>query len=280
VGLGSVLHAFHVPLAGQLLSLNQGFLLSRATRLTQVRASANSISAISATLKSLSPAGKKLTPMLAISAQGLLFTLGPFFLGVNLIGLLVGMTLLCLWAYLQPLLLYLIMYGKTLVEVGDYFLEQLQTVANISPEFLLWGVAILVTLKILIGWVLVFASIKVSDQKVELYIERLQQAGRERLKQRKEISGSPLQLAMKDLLTPLFLLSLAMTATFFVITGQEVTVIVWALLRPIAVGFLIFYLIRVLPFEKLIPRLEKTWLRGFATATAKAAAALRQIEIK
>ncbi len=280
VGLGSLLHAFQIPLAGQLLSLNQGFLLSRATRLTQMRTSANSISAISALLKSLSPAGKKLTPMLAISAQGLLFTLGPLLFGVHFLGLLVGMTLLCLWAFIQPVLLYLILYGKTLMDVGQYFLVQLQMLTQIQPEFLLWSVGALVCLKILIGGILVVISIKAPDVLIETYLESLQKMGRQRLQRPRPTVGTPIRLATQDLFTPLFFVSLVLTAIFFFVTKQETTTVIWGLLRPIACGFLIFYLIRTISFEKLILRLEQTRFRQFTASFTKAVIAIKQVDLK
>jgi hypothetical protein len=62
IGLGSFLHAFSIPFAGHFLSLNQGFILTRAAIETNDRRSPGIISAVAALLKSLSPAGKKLTP--------------------------------------------------------------------------------------------------------------------------------------------------------------------------------------------------------------------------
>ncbi|MGZ3697464.1 MAG: hypothetical protein ACXWP5_05125, partial [Bdellovibrionota bacterium] len=56
VGIGSFCHAFHVPLSGHLLSLNQGFLLSRAVihakeHGTRHRFLPSTISNVAATLK-------------------------------------------------------------------------------------------------------------------------------------------------------------------------------------------------------------------------------------
>src|SRR5690606_26328753 len=105
IGLGSILHGLRLPLAGHLLSLNQGFILTRATLEIEDSKSPALISATSAILKSLSPAGKKLTPMLALSVQGQLFNLGPLLLGNNPVGRSLGMILLCIWGFIQPLAL-------------------------------------------------------------------------------------------------------------------------------------------------------------------------------
>src|SRR3989344_4245633 len=128
VGLGSVLHAFHIPLAGQLLSLNQIFLLTRSSHAifpnSASRTAPFTISCVAALLKALSPAGKKLTPMIAIAMQGGLFSSGLLLLGANPLGFLFGATLSGLWAFLQPALILLLIFGSTLVDSAKYFLEK------------------------------------------------------------------------------------------------------------------------------------------------------------
>lgn len=257
VGLGSLLHSFRIPLTGQLLSLNQGFLLTRATIESKLPSAAQSISIIAAMLKSLSPAGKKLTPMLAISAQGVLFSLGPVLLGINWFGLIVGMTLLCLWAFLQPLLIYLILYGKTLLDVAQYFFDQLQSIIVIQKETLLWILLSFVVLKIIVGIAVVILAVKIPDAKLQNYITRLEVLGREKLEKRnaQTTGSSPFRLALRDLFNPLFIVSLTLTAVFFFVTDQETTTIIWGLMRPLGIGFLLFYLVRLkkdsnLPFIK------------------------------
>ncbi|MFM8268834.1 MAG: hypothetical protein ACKN9V_01485, partial [Pseudomonadota bacterium] len=80
IGLGGLLHGMKIPFAGTFLSLNQGFFLTRLIKLNCFSPDARTlpfrVSNITALLKSLSPAGKKLLPMLAISAQGFLFSFG------------------------------------------------------------------------------------------------------------------------------------------------------------------------------------------------------------
>ena len=72
VGLGSVVHGLKLPFGGQVLSINQCVILSHAARRLGINAKTGvfTISTIAATLKSLSPAGNKLGPMLSISMQG------------------------------------------------------------------------------------------------------------------------------------------------------------------------------------------------------------------
>src|SRR5687768_9797676 len=120
VGLGSFLHSLHIPFSGHFLSLNQGFVIARAAKEAKALPTSGFIpmhvSNVAAILKSLSPVGKKLTPMLALSAQGSLFTVGTMLFGITPLGFTVGMILLSVWAFLQPVLIYLLLYGKTLVD--------------------------------------------------------------------------------------------------------------------------------------------------------------------
>ncbi|MFP5459829.1 MAG: hypothetical protein ACLGG7_13920, partial [Bacteriovoracia bacterium] len=90
VGLGSLLHGLKLPFSGHVLSLNQSFILTRATLTSGERRDAAVISTTAAILKSLSPAGKKLTPMLAIAVQGQLYYLGLLVAGTGVIGQLLG----------------------------------------------------------------------------------------------------------------------------------------------------------------------------------------------
>ena len=87
IGLGSLLHGLKIPLTGTFLSINQALFLTRLVKLNRNQPDARTlpfqVSNITALLKSLSPAGKKLLPMLAIASQGLLFTLGTIVFGAN-----------------------------------------------------------------------------------------------------------------------------------------------------------------------------------------------------
>src|SRR5947209_6133147 len=90
LGLGSVIHGLKIPLGGNFLSLYQTYFLTRTSIEGQPyrveKRSPYLVSSIASILKSLSPAGNKLGPMLSISIQGILFSLGSFIFGANRIG--------------------------------------------------------------------------------------------------------------------------------------------------------------------------------------------------
>ena len=125
VVIGSILHGLKIPMSGHFLSLNQGAFLSKSYNNSFSRSIAAKttfeISFITAVMKSLSPAGKKLGPMMSISSQGLLYSLGVFVGGVGTTGKVIGMILLSLWAFIQPFISYFLMYGTEILSALAYF---------------------------------------------------------------------------------------------------------------------------------------------------------------
>jgi len=251
IGLGSFLHAFHIPMAGHFLSLNQGLLLSRAALRTKAKALPLESSNISAVLKSLSPAGKKLTPMLAISAQGGWLSLGIGLFGLNPIGLSIGMLFLGLWAFLQPLAIAYLLFGNNLIEALKALVEGLEKSFGVSFELTWKLVAVLVGAKIVLSLVIVALAYRIPETSYDRYLAALLKFRRERAR---PVEGHPAWLALKDLLNPLFLFSLLLTIAFFLWADSPKSVVLWGLFRPIAGGFLLFFLFRVLPVERLFSR--------------------------
>jgi hypothetical protein len=270
VGLGSVLHAFRVPFAGHFLSLNQGFLLARAVlrgRAAGLAGAARTlpfhVSVVAAALKSLAPAGKKLTPMLAISAQGLLFGAGTMTLGPNPAGIVLGYVLLSLWAFVQPVLIYYVLFGHSLVRIGEYLYERTAEAASFEPARLLWVLGGLVGLKALLAVAGAWAACALGEERAARYETALVTAGRARRARARRVldeSGrggwfSAARAAAGDLLNPLFLASLAATAAFFVfVESQGAARVATAVLRPLAVGFLLFFTVRAAPTDRLVAR--------------------------
>ncbi|MGZ3720341.1 MAG: hypothetical protein ACXWR1_18480, partial [Bdellovibrionota bacterium] len=163
VALGSVLHSFHIPFSGNFLSLNQGFLLCRASveaRQGNLGRVGYGISNVSAVLKSLSPAGKKLGPMLSLSVQGLLFSAGEFLFGSNLAGWMLGMALLSLWTFIQPILTYYLFFGSELFKALGYLVEKTLPYHGLLLRQVLWAFAAVVTVKILAGMALAWLAWK------------------------------------------------------------------------------------------------------------------------
>jgi hypothetical protein len=276
VGLGSLLHGLHVPLSGQLLSLNQGFLLSRATLrqagLPGARFTPARVSNVASLLKSLSPAGKKLTPMLAIAAQGLLFNLGTLLLGAGRVGLVAGSVLASLWAFAQPLLIYLVIFGRTLWDVAEYHREKLQEALAFDPARLLWVLAAFAVAKALAAAVLAVWATLGHEESFRAYDARLKAWASKVAAQRKgQTPGEPAwRGALRDLANPFFLVTLALSAAYFVLAESAHAELAWGLLRPIGVGYALFWLLRVVSLETAAQRLEHAGLGRTARALREA----------
>ena len=234
VGLGSFLHSFSAPFTGQILSLNQSFILTRASIKVKDKSSAAIISNTSALLKSLSPAGKKLTPMLAISAQGNLYSVGLYILGNNVLGRLLGTFLLCLWAYIQPLVIYLLLFGKDLIFMSEYFLKKISKVFDITQDQILTYILLIISFKILIGFILTLIAHRVSDKHFLAYENW---AKRQKPKNEKKAVISPLKGAIKDLLNPLFIVSMILMGLFFFFSKTDISKAIWLLLAYLKKGF-------------------------------------------
>jgi hypothetical protein len=274
LGLGSLIHGLKIPLGGNFLSLYQTFFLTRssieAKPIGLEKRSPYLISGISSVLKSLSPAGARLGPMLAISVQGLLFSLGVFAFGAQLVGYLVGAVLAGLWAFLQPFLTYFLFFGTDLARAVTYF------VTKVFPFHVIWLKSLIVAV---IGLKIALSVLSVTlayrwIARIHPLEARMLLAGkglaRQAMTAPKRVPESAWRLALRDLCRPLFLISLAMTCAFVYYTQNDATHVWIYALRPVSVGFLFFYLSR----SAVLLR----WLSRFEGTTASAArSAIREL---
>lgn len=239
VSLGSLLHTLHVPCSGFFLSLNQCYVLNRAL-LSQDSTTPYlpiAISNTAAVVKSLSPYGKKCTPMLAISMQGLLFNLGSLVFGQNLLGRCVGSLLLALWPMLQPLLIYGVIYSS--------LFEQLK--GMIPLQALLIGY---VSLHLFLSLAVAFIASFMPANLLERYDNYALSQSRPVKKLPAPVTDSgfkhTLKGVWKDFTAPFFLLSVGMSALFLYTTLHSLEAFVFVFLRLIAVSLLTFFLVRKL----------------------------------
>lgn len=253
VGLGSFLHAFHIPFSGHALSLNQGLILTQACQKTNSRKEAmiatNGISIITAVLKSLSPIGKRLTPMLAISMQGFLFSIGIFIFGNNILGILLGISLLSLWSFCQPLLFAYLFFGEKLFIAAQKLWLDTAEKLSLPPEYGLNILLAFVAFKLLLGCIIAIIGWKYPTWITEKYFTKIMKYKdftTQNIANRKSVSAT--RGALKDILNPWMILSLALTITFMVLTEKSdyFQVFIYAL-RVVAVAYLIFFVLRAFP---------------------------------
>ncbi len=245
LALGTVLHSFRVPFTGQFLSLNQGFFLTRTTALIENRFKAAKvaleISVVVSIMKSLSPAGKKLGPMISISMQGFLYMMGILIFGSNLIGQSIGLVLLALWAFVQPFVTYFLIYGPDLVLALNYFIKKLNKHTSVTETTLVQVVTVVIVTKLILALLIPILFRYAPKSLLEKYdqIITLKNVKIKRVK-----TASTLKGVIQDLTRPFFLISMFIMFLFFYLTGDDAAIIFWKVLRTIAIAFIIFFLSR------------------------------------
>ncbi len=243
IGLGSVGHGFKIPLTGHVLSLNQlGFLLNAVNQDALPRSSAFEISSISAVLKSFSPAGNKIGPMLSIAMQGFLFWLSLSVIGMNIVGQCLGAILLSLWAFVQPLITLFLIYGFDLVQVGEFYVKRISDDYSFLAVALVYAFSFILTLKIVLAVFMVILSLKFKKEIMVLKTPgRLERA----VKLSTPVSNqSAAKSAVKDLFRPLFLMSFVLMLIFIWQINGNLTEKIWWSMRPLATAFCLFYILR------------------------------------
>lgn len=270
--IGSVVHAFKIPFGGHILSLNQGLFLCYATVHFKKDArrylSPLHISSVSAVLKSLSPAGQKLGPMISISFQGALYSLGVFVFGGSKWGQSIGMMLLSLWAFFQPILTLWIFYGKNLESAALFYYEKLQTsMPGIAPVFV--GVLVAVVLiKVAIAASLPWVLARIGYKKFEVMTSEISKRAStyqpRRQTSRIDSQWQALRAAFRDLLQPGFLIPTLLVTGFLVFSETRNAQLIWQALRPLAIATIFFYISHSPWMHKLIAHLrEKNYFPRF-----------------
>lgn len=263
VFIGSSLHALKIPFSGHFLSLNQGLLLlkfseSCSSRMKAFRSMVE-ISLIAACMKALAPAGKKLGPMISISMQGTFLGFGLVIFGNNMIGQILGMMTLSLWAFLQPIVSYLVIYGPDLIKAFEYLLKRITKYTGAETESVISVLLIVVFIKMVLAacipFFLRFLNQKGWDQYDNLI--RRKAAGNLLIKGFREKNQSAVRGAVKDLLTPAFLISFMLMGSFFIISEVSHVLAMWKILRSMAIAFIIFYMTRATWFQNLLIKLAK-----------------------
>jgi uncharacterized membrane protein len=276
IGLGSIVHGLNIPFGGHFLSLYQAFFLTRSCEAARPfhleKRAPMLISNVAAVLKSLSPAGNKLGPMLSISMQGLLYSVGLWVGGANRFGQSLGAVLLGLWAFVQPLVTYYLFFGADLYASFAYFVNKAVPFAStVVIPILIAVVAIKMLLSLFVVWLGHQRAAGTTLSQLEHRALRLgERAAVGRLSATHPGRFAALRGALRDLTRPLFLVCLAMTG-LFLYYSQGNALRVWLyLLRPLAVAFIFFYFSRSRFLIRFAERLEGTsltfWGRSFRSA--------------
>ncbi len=274
--LGSIGHGFKIPMTGQFLSLYQLNVLANSLNKDLLpRSSTVEISGIVAVLKSLSPAGQKLGPMLSILMQGTLFWLGTLIGGMNLLGQILGATLLSFWSFMQPLITYTLIFGFDLFRMLEFYRIRNQNDYPFAEKFIIGFVLTVVLIKVCLAWIVVFFSFfkkkewAIQTFKFENILPRADS----------NIEKSVWKKALRDTFNPLFLFSFILMFIFLWQIETDLSRIIWLSLRPIAVAYLIFYLFRSPVTSQFLLKLTSK-SKSFKRFHEKASAVIQTIESK
>jgi hypothetical protein len=257
IGAGSLIHSFHLPAGGHLLSLNQVVCLSLASRHCRYGSQAARVSislgAIAGLMKVLSPAGKKMTPMLAIFVQSLLYAGGLQILGARRVGSAFGAMLLSMWGFIQPLMMAYVFFGETWFQAMSKVWNDFAHFLNIAPESGWTWVWTVVAMKALLAAALGWMAWGANAQFEECYFARMDHWFQVAIQKRPVTRRQwPVWLAaFFDLMNPLFILSLILCGIF--LQDQALVFVV----RTVIAGYAIFLALRLVPvswFEKLIQK--------------------------
>lgn len=243
ISIGSLGHGLKIPLTGQILSLNQlAFLLNANNRDQLPTSSSFEISSIAAVLKSFSPAGQKMGPMFSIAMQGFLFWIFNSLFRKNIVGQLIGAFFLSIWSFIQPITTYLLIYGFELVKLFEYYEKKLAQDFSFIHQSILVGVILVLALKILTAFGLVIYSVRTRKEIRFIDPAQVQKLAGHAVDFKTSLS--PWRAALKDMTRPLFILSFVLMALFVWQIEGPLSQKIWFSLRPLAIAYLIFYLIR------------------------------------
>jgi hypothetical protein len=194
--------------------------------------------------------------------QGSLFNVGVLLFGHTLVGRLFGAALASLWGFMQPLLIYYCTFGEMLIKAIQG-LDELQRAWLPFELPSIWYLACaLISIKVTLALTVSFFAPKVSNQLMAKYTSRMTSASIKRKPNRPVPEGNGRLrkiafLAAKDMLVWPFIACVVLTGvSFWFVEGGLSTLWVINTLRPIAIGFLIFFCMRVLPMEKVAQWLE------------------------
>lgn len=242
---GSVGHGFKIPFTGTFLSYYQMYIcLAMMIRKHAPPIQVFNTSVLVSLLKTLSPLGKKITPMIAIFMQGFLLWVGTISLGGTVLGMMVGSALFVSWSIVQIAIGYTLVYGFDFFRMIEFFQKEMTdyTSVNIYAVFIAYWIFKIILAQGMVGY-LVFK--RNSGTEWSFDEKKLLDWRANFLKKQDNASpSSSVFRAVKDLTNPFFFLSLALMVLFHFFKNTATMDIVWFVCRTLAIAFLMFYLIR------------------------------------
>jgi hypothetical protein len=253
IGLGGFLHSLKIPFTGTFLCANQIFILSRASLDGSHRLETSTISLIAALLKTLSPTGKKITPMIALFLQGALFNAALILFGDNGCGRIVGGIFAMLSSILQPLFFYYLLYGHLFFDTLIAGSQEMSTRFNLSENSLIAAFALFTGIKLTLGIFAAYAASRAPEEAIGRYLKKVTRP----FQSSSAFGKTPIKGALSDLFKPFFLFSILATGFFLFWKERELATVLQHVLQTFAIAFLCFYCLRSLPLNRLLDILDQ-----------------------
>ncbi len=270
VSAGAVVHGANLPFGGLGMATAQAALLTRAAEPMSDRARVVWVALLSAAIKSLSPAGQRIRPMIAIAMQGWLYSRALRMFGWNLPAVASGGFLMGAWACSQGVLLQWLL-------VGDALIDALRILAEEAAAFL--GTTAPPLAALLILWIVAHGSVVATGtalawrRRFEDLPDRVIAFGvmQPSLDRRWR---QTLVHALRELLRPAFWLPLLLILGALAWSGQPQQSLVFVALRAILIGLVLMILVQRMNLSGLPERLQKLGHWGPALAWRQALARL------
>ena len=252
--VGTTVESLRLPLAGHFLSLNQGMYLCSLCKKINSRRQAviacYEVSAVAAALKSLTPALRKLGPMLSLVMQGLLFSLGILILGRGRWGQRLGFLFLSVWAFIQPLITLFISYGpKQINDMLQFYSDHVINDYSFIGQTILWAIITVFIFKILLAMIITQLAPNLDDIKLNTWNQKVVDYS---IKKVSSSAKPKSKTIWHDLTKPLFLFSIILTLLFIIIRTEDLSQAVWYGLRPVGIYLLLNYIFKSEKFLKTI----------------------------
>ncbi|MEI7986001.1 MAG: nucleoside-triphosphatase [Armatimonadota bacterium] len=261
--VGSWLHATKFPFTGTVMGALQAAVLALVSERMSRKSLTVWVSLISAGIKAMSSAGARITPTIAITVQGFLFTIGAMIFRWSRLGIAVGAFLVGVWAALQGFFIQVLLLGKSLEKAWDASIHYLAKETGIAaPSF--WLMAIVLAL--------VNGAISMG---VTLAVTGKRNNHRAKIEQMMFAANSPERSKNSsifgDVVRPIFWFPLAIVAIILLVGREQPLHIVWMALRAVAIILAVNGLARLVKAERINDWLARKGHWGPAIALRSAA---------
>lgn len=273
VGAGSVVHGAKLPFGGLGMATTQAALLTRAAEPLVDRGRVVWVALLSAAIKSLSPAGQRLRPMLAIAMQGWLYGRALRWLGWHRFAVGVGGFLMGCWAGSQGLLMQWLLVGDALwLVVEKVSVEAAALLGLASPP-----IAPLVAAWIAAHGAVVAAGTFVAWRKAPMAPGEIRLPAWFAAPRLGSARGWRQQIAhaFGELRRPAFWLPLALILGGLAWAGQPGEALLWVCLRALLIAWALFVIVQRLDLAAVPGRLRTLGHWGPAIAWRRAMASLQ-----